>query len=286
MLLAKYVTNGITNQLRQLPSPLQKNYVNTFYCAHSLSILPEGDVISKYCKNRWCLVCNRIKTGKLINNYMKSLNEIKDKWFVTLTIPNVYGCELSEAIKLMGYEFIKMKDSLRKEGIIIKGIRKLEVTYNIDRDDYHPHYHLILSEKTTASAVVSSWLKRFKFMGISPAGQDMRPADERSFKEVFKYFTKLTTKKRFMNIEALDHIFVTLSGKRIFFTYKLKKEESVFEKKDIEESVTYWYDYNKYNWANYEEELFVDMTKDEVVKAVDNLSRSTPLNFSRDNSFQ
>ena len=65
---AKFLTNGLSFPLIDLNSPLKKSYWLTWHCTSVL--LQEGQKItSRYCNNRWCIVCNRIRTAKLINGY-------------------------------------------------------------------------------------------------------------------------------------------------------------------------------------------------------------------------
>jgi hypothetical protein len=118
--LAKYVTNGLCNQLRAVDSPLQKSYINTFFCCSKFYLFVDN-LFSSYCKNRWCLTCNRIKTGGLINKYGSALHSMADPFFVTLTIPNVDGCDLDKAIYVMAEAFIRIKDKYRKGGNKITG---------------------------------------------------------------------------------------------------------------------------------------------------------------------
>lgn len=52
-------------------SKLIKSYKNTFFgCADTLLVADNENLTTTYCKNRWCGVCNRIKTAKSINAYL------------------------------------------------------------------------------------------------------------------------------------------------------------------------------------------------------------------------
>lgn len=219
---AKYVTNGIANKLRKLDSDLNKSYLNTFFCS---SILQQTDqkITGKYCNNRWCLVCNRIRTAKLITGYKDVLNELEDKQFVTLTIPNVPGDQLRQSIKSLIGEFISIKCMFKKRKTPLIGIRKLEATYNPIRDDYHPHFHLVVSGYQVSYDLVSEWLKRFPEANLD--AQDIRPADENAVMELFKYFTKIVT-KRAVYASPLDVIFNAMYKLRVFQPMGIKKDVS------------------------------------------------------------
>jgi hypothetical protein len=93
---AKFITSGLIFPLIDLNSDLKKSYWLTWHCTSVL--LQDGQKItSRYCNNRWCIVCNRIRTAKMIKNYYPVIkSEIQDGYFVTLTIPNVQGQRLKQ----------------------------------------------------------------------------------------------------------------------------------------------------------------------------------------------
>jgi len=109
---------------------------------------------------------------------------------------------------------------LKDKNLALKGIRKLESTYNPETNEYHPHFHCIISGKNDAEALVYEWLKRFPEC-VSYA-QDTRPADEGSIFELFKYFSKLITKDT-VYTGALDIIFNAVYRKRTFQPMGIKK---------------------------------------------------------------
>jgi plasmid rolling circle replication initiator protein Rep len=235
---AKYLTNAIVYRLADIESPLNKSYWNTYHCASAL--VKTGDkVTGKYCKNRWCMVCNRIRTAKLINTYMPVVSEWSDKQFMTLTIPNVSAKELPLTIKSMTLAFVQIKKILtnyHQRYDIQKpiGLRKLECTYNPKRNDYHPHFHLIVDSYFTAVQIQEQWLKKFPDANIQ--AQDIRPADDKSCIELFKYFTKVMTKhetstgekKQTIMPYVLDTIFRAIKGVRTFqpFGFRIECSES------------------------------------------------------------
>jgi len=182
---------------------------------------------SSYCERRFCLVCNRIRTAKLINAYKPILDALPDLHFVTLTIPNVPSYELKKAIQGMTKAFQRIKDNMRKVyQVKIEGIRKLEITYNDVRRDYHPHFHLVISGNFAAETVKKLWLNQYP--DAKNAAQDVKKADEKAVKELFKYFTKITTnnkKSKKLHLTALNTIFNTISGVRIFQPFGIKKQK-------------------------------------------------------------
>jgi len=236
---AKYFSYAVIFPLIDLDSPLQKSYWNTYHCCEIL--IREGEKITgSYCKNRWCTVCNRIRTAVLINTYKPVLDSWEDKWFVTLTVPNVPAEELNDAIVTMQNEFRRIRKTLGKrnergKGNKFMGLRKLECTYNPVRADYHPHYHIIVRGEDVARGLLNEWLKRYP--DARDIAQDVRPADNDSVMELFKYFTKLIVKvnrdDRQVYIEPLDMIFRAIRGKRTFQNFGFTAPKEV-EKPDDE----------------------------------------------------
>lgn len=193
------------------------------------------------------MVCNRVRTAKLINGYLPEIKELPSKYFVTLTIPNVGYLELSTAIDQMIKQCTLINRHIReKRALSFKGIRKIECTYNADRNDYHPHFHIIVDSHAVAELFVSEWLQRYpKAKMIS---QDIREADDGAVLELFKYFTKViaspkkkTTTQRMVYTRALDTIFRAMVGKRVFQPMGIKKvsedvDPTLSEIFDIEET--------------------------------------------------
>ena len=205
---------------------------------------------SRYCNNRLCLTCNRIRTAKAINGYLQPVEQMGKKFFVTLTIPNVPGFLLREYYKLMSKELRKIFDCWRKmTGTRISGLRKFEVTFNAFRNDFHPHFHLLVDRESAANFIIEQWLERFP--RATDKAQDVREATPGTLKELFKYSTKLinsfvekvktnkgkttiTKKERAIYPHALHIIHGQLKGLRIFqpFGYLKKLVPEVTEEVD------------------------------------------------------
>lgn len=220
---SKYVTTAIIHPLLSLKSELHNSYQNSLFCANV--IVQEGQrLTSHYCNNRWCLVCNRIRTAKLINGYVPALSELPYPYLVTLTIPNVSGDELQDTIRRMGSTIRRIQGRFRKAGHPIVGIRKIECTYNSQLRNYHPHYHLIVSHRASAQRLVSAWLHDNPTS--VPDAQNITPADMGSVMELFKYFTKLFVRGSMYPAEVMDTIFRAMYGRRVFQPMGIRKDIS------------------------------------------------------------
>jgi hypothetical protein len=252
---SKYLSNGLVLALTKLDSPLKQSYWNTWHC--SKVILQDGKKLTTtYCNNRWCIQCNRIRTAKLIKAYLPELKKMVDPQFVTLTIPNVPDNELKSTIDGMIQEFIRIKDLFtHRRDFRINGVRKLECTHNKEKNDFHPHFHIVLDGKQVGEALIQEWLSRYP--GATRSAQDIRPANLNSMIELFKYATKLTTKSLItkendktvieVNAKALDTIFQAMYKKRIFQSMGWVKQvsEDIDEVdsqiiEDVEENIEVW----------------------------------------------
>lgn len=172
---------------------LHYGYASTLRCAGVLSQL-DGKVTGRYCGNRWCAVCNRIRTAKLRTAYAPELASWPDAQFVTLTVPNVPSEQLHDAVREMLKAVRMIADSIRRtDGLAWKAVRKLEVTYSTKRRDYHHHLHLLVAGKAQADALVRRWLAMFP--EANAGAQKVVPCvGPNAMLELFKYLTKQTVK--------------------------------------------------------------------------------------------
>ena len=202
----------------------ERSYRNTIYCAGLL--VQEGGILKgRYCSNRWCLVCARVKTGRAINRYRGILDDWPDRWLVTLTAPNVRAGELADELRRYRSDIVAIQRSMKRtHNIPLVAVRKLECTYNPERDDYHPHFHFIVKDEAAARLLLKLWLERRS--DSLAVGQDIRLASEGDVRELFKYFTKLVTRTadnaaagasvRVAKADKLDVIFSAMRGLRVF----------------------------------------------------------------------
>lgn len=125
-------------------------------CACLLAFEIDPETASKqfksaiFCQKRLCPMCQWRKSLKVFRELSKvmDLTQERNKNFVpvflTLTVKNCKGEELSEIIGSMLRGWRNLNDHRRTRKIIKGWFRALEVTYNRDDDTYHPHIHAIL----------------------------------------------------------------------------------------------------------------------------------------------
>lgn len=194
----KYVSKGIALSLMHYnsESKLFKSYKNTSYCSEVMIVHNDKKTTSTYCKNRWCLTCNRIKTARLINGYMPEIEKLFQPVFVTVTLPTVLGKELKSRIETMeaSWRYIYKKTTkakFKKAFPYFKGIRKAECTIR-PMGKYHYHFHFLMDGWAQGEWFVGEWLKRHPESNTK--AQNIRLLDEFGVYEVFKYAVKVETK--------------------------------------------------------------------------------------------
>jgi hypothetical protein len=275
---SKAITDIVMRKLLALPeTPLRQGYRNTYYCASVIEVDSVGKQYTKYCKNRWCLVCNRIRIAKLMNQYLPEINKWKKSQFVTLTIKNVPAEKLHSTIRYMNQMFGKITATLRRKKFRGKisaysGLKKIECTYNYRTNEYHPHFHLIVNSSEVAEFIRSEWIRLYDDKQIvDPQAQDIKAIDKKKqgAAEIFKYFTKLISydyddEKKIkesakINAVALDVIFQSIKRIDIFTTFgDLVAVDDDFES-DNEEPTTndeqktdarkkYYWEQGRYDW--------------------------------------
>ena len=190
------------------------------------------------CKNRFCPVCAWRKARKdalglsLMMQYIKQ-QEKKEFIFLTLTTPNVMSDELENEIKRYNNSFRKLIKR-KKVGSVIKGyVRKLEITYNKKRDDYNPHFHVLIAVNksyfTDKRYYISQqeWLDLWRDVtGISEITQvQVQKIIQNNNKELYE-MAKYSGKDSdyLINQKVFDAFYKSLKGKQVLVYSGLFKE--------------------------------------------------------------
>ena len=217
----------------------EDNLNNIWNCGTFLSFFSDKSIKvkklnkSNFCGNRFCPMCSWRRAKKDALKISILLKYIQDVFkyefiFLTLTAPNVKAADLNDEIKKYNNSF---KNLMRNKEVskISKGhIRKLEITYNAERDDYHPHFHVIIAVnksyfKSRDYINKTRWLELWKyFMKDSTITQvdvrKMNTSDSNAIAEVAKYGAK--DSDYMISQEVFDVFYKALKGKQII-TYSL-----------------------------------------------------------------
>ena len=281
-----------TELLKVESSPLLKSYKSTLFCSGIL--LQEGNSIrTKQCKQRWCNVCNGIRTADLINGYMPPLKQLGKLYMVTLTIRSVTAKDLKDTISTMGKKVRTIQhDRLRKvHGFTLTGIRKIECNYNASKDTYNPHIHFVIHADKACQLLLlkAEWLNAFPDDTEADA-QDIRPADDDSLHELFKYATKPLTKGEF-SAHAQDIIYTAFRGKRLIQNMGgLKKHKTDVERSPSDEidfqpatnEIEIWgYEYQHKDWVTSKGAKFTGYRPDQKTKELLRIIEQPKNDFKR-----
>lgn len=106
---------------------------------------------ANFCKDRLCPACAWRRSLKCFGQISSVLDWVESHdsdikyLFLTLTVRNVRGTDLSCCIDDMSAAFKRLSNNKAWKRRVKGAIKTLEITYNRDADTYHPHYHLILA---------------------------------------------------------------------------------------------------------------------------------------------
>lgn len=180
------------------------------------------------CNNRFCPLCSSLRAKKnavIVLELMEYIREIKKLEFVffTLTAPNIVGEKLEEEIKEFNNSFKELIRSKEFRKVCKGYIRKLEVTYNRERADFHPHFHIVMavnqsyfkSKDYISTALLKTLWRKFK-KNDSIEAVDMRKVKMNSIKEVLEIATYCTKSSDLYNNgqEVFDYFYSALRGKQ------------------------------------------------------------------------
>lgn len=193
------------------------------------------------CMNRFCPIClatRSRKQGFALGVILETLRENYDYkfLFLTLTVPNVPGHELIKELQKQ-YESLKRFIQRKQFKNISKGyVRKTEITYNPNRNDFHPHIHMLIAVDenyfTRENYVKQeTWLEIWKRCkrDDSITQVHIKKANEESFRELAKYEAK---DLEYLNYgeEVFDVFFKALKGRKtLTFNGCFQEHKKLFE---------------------------------------------------------
>ena len=151
---AKGRNQAVQNFVEKFTS--EKTYKRVCECGNWLKFIADWEVdktklhAANFCKWPFCPLCNFRRARKdalRISVLMAYISDVhkKEFIFVTLTAPNVKADKLPDEVRRYNKAFAKLTERKEVSGMNHGYIRKLEITYNEKRDDYHPHFHIIFA---------------------------------------------------------------------------------------------------------------------------------------------
>ena len=132
-------------------SAMTENQFRAFKeCGKYITADEKGNIIgANFCKHRFCPVCNkRYSSAKW--HYIKSIatavnTAVTPNWAMfTVTVKNCPPERLKQTIDNLMAAINRMNSTNTWKRRVLGFFRSLETTYNSERKDYHPHYHILL----------------------------------------------------------------------------------------------------------------------------------------------
>lgn len=102
------------------------------------------------CRVRLCPLCAYKRSLAVYHNTAGIIKYINEKYsrskylFLTLTLKNVAGSELSNAIDTLTRGWQNLAKQKRIKSIVLGTVRSIEITYNKRTNTYHPHLHVLI----------------------------------------------------------------------------------------------------------------------------------------------
>ncbi|KXY84886.1 protein rep [Bacillus sp. FSL W7-1294] len=214
------------------------------------------------CKNRFCPICawrKACKDAMKIATMMEAIKceEKKEFLFLTLTTPNIKGDAVKGEIDKFNKAFKKLFDRAQVKKSIKGYIRKLEMTYNKERDDYNPHFHVLLTVDKNYFKRKELYIKQKEWLSMWQKATDLPEITQvhiqkveliregNAVSEIAKYSAK--DYEMLVSREVFDVFYSALKGRQLivygglFKDYALKYENGELDKYKTKDKNEYFY---------------------------------------------
>jgi plasmid rolling circle replication initiator protein Rep len=220
------------------------------------------------CKHRFCPICAWKKSRKdalalsVMMAYLKQ-EEKKEFIFLTLTAPNVPAEELNDEINDYNQSFQRLMQRKEIKAIVKGYARKLEITYNEERDDYHPHFHVLIAVNKSYFTDKNYYISRDRWLDLWQQStknnlitqvdvRRVRNSRDNKIFEIAKYSAK--DSDYLINQEVFEVFYRALKGKRLIVYSGLFKESMTkFKNGELDEykerDLTKYVYTIMYNWG-------------------------------------
>lgn len=234
--LSRKIAGGLAATTTDDPRA-RKAYRRAYYECLSTIHQVDGKHSARTCKQRACEGCQRRRMAK----YAREYGAYVESWgaaFVTLTWPNCgstreeLGASLDEAEKAWRAVQKRVRRSYGKKAF--RAMRVLEITWPRP-GEFNPHFHLIVDRMDVAWFIVQAWTEAMA--GADRGAQDVRPCDDGTVVELFKYTMKGVTEGRLIPFEVRHQMVQGLKGRRTVRPVGFRKAEALEYAETMEELV-------------------------------------------------
>lgn len=165
---------------------------------------PKKLEIANFCKDRLCDGCQNRRALRCFAVTTKILHTIRDRHssyqyiFLTLTVPNVSLSKLNDEINSMFQAWRKLTARTEVKKVFKGYLRSLEITYNHERDDFHPHFHILIVVPSNYFGKTYIKFERWQQLWKEARGLDVNPSVD-----VRKVKANLTDEEKEAGIDAM-----------------------------------------------------------------------------------
>lgn len=127
---------------------------------------------ANFCRVRLCPICSWRRSLKLFSQLdliFKHISQQKTKYkyiYITLTVRNVYPCELKDSIDKMMKAWNLFKEYADVKRVLRGSVRTFEVTHNLVDNTYHPHFHVLAFVPSSYFKQVGNYLTQKEWQGL------------------------------------------------------------------------------------------------------------------------
>src|SRR5699024_3348839 len=190
----------------------------------------------------------KITKGRISIIGYDGIFEIRKKeriYFFNVDCSKCSAEELNDEIKHYNHSFKKLMERKEVKNIVKGYARKLEITYNEERDDYHPHFHVLIAVNKSyfnqATQYISRdrWLELWQQVTKNPLITQVDVRKVRSMKEnrIFEIAKYSANDSDYLQNQKVFEVFYkALKGKRlIVFSGLFKEAMTKFKNGELDE---------------------------------------------------
>lgn len=215
-----------------------------------------------FCKARLCVMCQWRKSLVIRKQIIDLVHWHQEKYstdvplLLTLTVVNEKGENLNKKLDQMTAAWRKLMGIKVVKGAVRSWFRSLELTYNKERNDFHPHFHALLMvphnyfyRKNGLYIIHDEWLRlwrecmqddRITQINVKKVRKRDKGTLEGIVGEVAKYATKPSSYifknkegEDYAPPEVIENLHYALKGRRLVgyggFFSKIRKEKKMVE---------------------------------------------------------
>ena len=215
----------ITTVLKTMGEELRAAYIDG--CATYIEVTTTEEMAritnANFCRQRLCNVCAWRRQARYYSQMVDVERVMRERgytagrfYFTTLTVKNCWSQDVGKTVGKMLEAWKRLVNNRNIKSRIEGYVRAIEITYNQERKNYHPHIHVVFAlkegaEPPKADSLAKSWAAAMD-LEYTPI-IDIRQCKDGTNKDVIKYSLKYRYKD--VNQTTISTYLYTLAGKRL-----------------------------------------------------------------------